>query len=91
MSEDFTPATEQVRDGYAIDVEGEYGNPVDAGNNRKWAERAFDRWLAEVKASAWDEGWDAREKLRNEPAIAKDFENPFRLTIFQHRLAGGNK
>lgn len=53
-NEQFTPTTEQVRDGYAHDPESEYRDPLtNHTNNNK---RAFDRWLAahdaEVKAEA---------------------------------------
>ena len=46
---DYTPTTEEVRAVYNSD---EFGNP--AGLNDSCPE--FDRWLAEVKADAWEEG-----------------------------------
>ena len=52
---DYTPTTEEVRNRYLSEV-----FPED--------EAEFDRWLAEVKAEAWDEGHDAGvqlERLRN--------------------------
>ena len=42
----YTPTTDQVRDGYSIDPEGEYRDPINASANRRWAAHAFDRWLA---------------------------------------------
>ena len=47
MTAEFTPTTEQVRDGYATDPEDDYRNPISAPANFRAAERAFDRWLAE--------------------------------------------
>lgn len=53
MSGEFSPTTEQVRDGYAIDPEAEYRDPLT--NHTPQGQRAFDRWLkghdAEVKES----------------------------------------
>jgi hypothetical protein len=62
MSDEFTPTTEQVRDGYAIDPVAEYHDPLT--NHTLWNQRAFDRWLAEYtrekqEAAFW-EGADAR-------------------------------
>ena len=57
---DWTPTTEDVRDGYRYDPADDYYNPVQAGANAERNGRAFDRWLAqtirEAKAEAWDEG-----------------------------------
>ena len=47
----YTPTTEEVRRVYAID------SYSDARNAMR-GER-FDRWLAEVKADAWEEGYAA--------------------------------
>lgn len=44
---DYTPTTEQIFESYEV----RYGS-FNAKND-------FDRWLASVKAEAWDEGWDA--------------------------------
>ena len=46
---DYTPTTDEVRDHYAS-YPGARFTP-------ETAER-FDRWLASVKAEAWDEGWE---------------------------------
>ena len=47
---DYTPTTEEVRDAFS-----DYNEDVDGG----WyeAEAQFYRWLAEVKAQAWEEGF----------------------------------
>ena len=42
---DFTPTTEQVRDGYRYDTEDEYRDPIGAPQRSAEAGRAFDRWL----------------------------------------------
>lgn len=44
--EAWTPSTEDVRRGYSIDSEDEYSDPVNAPANRRYLEKAFDRWLA---------------------------------------------
>lgn len=51
----YTPTTEEVRDGW-VEVQNAWwpGCP-DNWDDLKAAE--FDRWLAEVKAQAWEEGW----------------------------------
>lgn len=59
MSDEFTPTTEQVRDGYRYDPEAEWRDPITPHHIING--RAFDRWLAAhdrvVAANAWDEGW----------------------------------
>ena len=47
---DYTPTTEEVRDAFAEIKEDDFVG---------WfkAEAGFDRWLAEVKAQAWQEGY----------------------------------
>ena len=47
---EFTPTTEQVRDGFAYDAQDEYINPLNSGSNAHYARRGFDRWLAEHDA-----------------------------------------
>lgn len=44
---DYTPTTEEVRGLYSM------GNPEEIFE--------FDRWLAEVKAQAWQDGWYAKD------------------------------
>ena len=63
MSE-YTPTTEQVRTSYACQRESIYGVEHD------FAE--FDRWLAEVKAQAWDEGYVSSDDYYGE------HDNPYR-------------
>ena len=53
---DWTPTTEQVRDGYRYDPEYDYYHPLEAGANVELRGLAFDRWLSQVKAEAWCEG-----------------------------------
>jgi hypothetical protein len=50
------PTTEQVREGYSIDPEDEYRDPINAPANRRANERYFDRWLAERIREAKAEG-----------------------------------
>lgn len=51
---DYTPTTEDIRAGweYATAVIGDEGTAQ------------FDRWLAEVRAEAWEEGWRSRNSKR---------------------------
>ena len=61
---DYTPTTEEVRNQYS-------GFSTSNSNHTgqvylNFAE--FDRWLAEVKAEAWQEGWDTKppyQKINN--------------------------
>lgn len=48
---DYTPTTEEVRNAY---IEDEFGIPREFH-----LLPGFDRWLASVKAEAWDEGHHA--------------------------------
>lgn len=44
---DFTPSTEQVRDGYRFDPEAAFYDPIHEEAIAREAGRAFDRWLAQ--------------------------------------------
>ena len=50
MSGEFTPTTEQVRDGYRYDPEVEYHDPITPHHVING--RAFDRWYAAEIAAA---------------------------------------
>lgn len=80
---EFTPTTEQVRDGYAIDPEDEYRDPINAPANRRANERYFDRWLAGVKADAWDEGFKQGGPMHDEHLDDPDAHrrNPYRTGV----------
>ena len=58
MSDQWTPSTEQVRRGYATDPESEYRDPIGYPAYEKELGRAFNRWLAEVRATALEEAAD---------------------------------
>ena len=58
---DYTPTTEQVREAFA--VHGAWKATPTRGS--KVSNEAFDRWLAEVKAAAWDECVEAVAWARN--------------------------
>lgn len=81
---DFTPTTEQVRDGSAIDPEAEYRDPLT--NHTPYGQRAFDRWLAEhdraVSERAWSEGRTASIDLQSDATgfrvVARNADNPYR-------------
>ena len=73
---DYTPTTEEVRHAILYVVERlEYqGHPLPGGVE------GFDRWLASVKAEAWDEGHATPHEL--EPFDGHTFTavNPYRET-----------
>lgn len=48
MSDKYKPTTEQVRAAFCVDIYGDY--------RQEWGQQ-FDRWLNQVKAEAWDEGY----------------------------------
>ena len=54
MSGEFTPTTEQVRDGYRYDPEAEYHDPITPHHVTNG--RAFDRWYAAEIAAAEKRG-----------------------------------
>ena len=58
---DYIPTTEEVRSYYR-------GSSATRGED-------FDRWLAEVKAEAWEEGW------KDSLALAHFADNPYRIII----------
>ena len=57
---DYTPTTEEIRAAYE-------GQLIKIGENRfelideGLAKAEFDRWLAEVKAKAWEEGYEQHD------------------------------
>ena len=53
--DDYTPTTEEVR--MAYNHWGKY--PEFAPDDFDVTGAEFDRWLASVRADAWDEGWAA--------------------------------
>ncbi len=61
---DYTPTTEVVEANY------EYSNWLQRAGNREQYEAEFDRWLAEVKAQAWAEGYES--------VTIKTLPNPYR-------------
>ena len=68
---DYTPTTEEIRLRYS--------------DSRHWGEELdaqFDRWLAEVKAQAWEKGYDAglqRDQLsKSEFPYGTVNTNPYR-------------
>lgn len=50
------PTTDDVRGGYAL---GEYSPDQYPWKSYEQGEVEFDRWLNQVKAEAWDQGWEA--------------------------------
>lgn len=75
MADDYTPTTEQVRDGYRFDPEAEYHNPT-----VNWAEkngRAFDRWLTEQNRQVAEVAWDRAMEDRDGFPGVSGLTNPY--------------
>lgn len=68
MSE-YTLTTEEVRDGFS------FSPSFSTQRNR---EALFHRWLAEVKAEAWDEGWGEGCEYGWSGTGKPKIENPYR-------------
>ena len=80
MSEQWTPKADDFRQVWAA-FNG-YGGLVDRPHSVLMDEgyAEFDRWLAQVKADAWDAGYDAGEEGALD-AMSSDHEcirNPYR-------------
>jgi hypothetical protein len=61
---DFTPTTEQVRSGYAIDPEAEYHDPITnpaspVADRYASARAALARWRVNSTEGPWERVWDA--------------------------------
>ena len=54
---DYTPTTEEVRNGERL-ARLYKVNGFDYVATEKISPEEFDRWLADVKAEAWEEGYD---------------------------------
>ena len=66
----YTPTTEEVREVYRgclVQTDTNIYSFVDEAQ----ADGEFDRWLAEVKAQAWQEGWDTKPPYQ-------EINNPYR-------------
>jgi len=59
-----TPTTEEIRESYIYGVTGDvpWKTPEYQEEAEQLAEVMFDRWLTDVKAEAWSEGFDAGER-----------------------------
>ena len=67
---DYTPTTEEVRKAWKMMPDDRYNKGDLMGQLTSGIE--FDRWLAEVKAEAWEEGITAFDQ-----AIIKDVDDPW--------------
>ena len=77
---DYTPTTEEVRNQYVFSAsvidETRFVDPTQG-------EAEFDRWLAEVKAEAWEEGesdgrWNEEHQAMIERGNREAIANPYR-------------
>lgn len=78
---EYTPTTERVRRDYVVENLGSTTEPHTATDG----EAEFDRWLAQVKADAWDEGFRTCDQVWTETAdittpdeYRTDPTNPYR-------------
>lgn len=71
---DYTPTTEAVRGAYLYEAQ-RHGDAF-KGNAATRAE--FDRWLAQVKAEAWDECFDSLEYALDGYYAITVANNPYR-------------
>lgn len=81
MSE-YIPTTEEVRDVYQSRLI-QTGTNIFALIDEEQADAEFDRWLAGVKAEAWEEGFDAGERDVHEHELthwddSDCIQNPYR-------------
>jgi hypothetical protein len=71
VSDEYTPTTDEIRDGYWIN-DGGISDEADA--------LAFDRWLAAERARIWDEGFGACAnwwEIHHYQVVMHD-DNPYR-------------
>jgi hypothetical protein len=89
VSKDFTPTTDQVREGYASDPEAEYRDPIGYPAYEQGLRRAFDRWLTahdlEVTAQPNREADDLREW------ITKFSQEMPEESYFSHNIDGSEE
>ena len=59
---DYTPTTEEVRGAFVVGCD--FSNHLGAGSDdlSDASSPEFDRWLNEVKAQVWEEGWHTGNK-----------------------------
>ncbi|WP_308491048.1 hypothetical protein [Microbacterium terrisoli] len=91
MIEEWTPTTEQVRDGYAIDPEAEHHDPIGYPQWERYARRAFDRWLAAHDAELLERVADeyAAQPEQERVYFSKIIRNWFRGRAAQIRKEAG--
>lgn len=70
---EYTPTTGDVRERF---IDG--AMVTGFAHSRNKARRGFDRWLAEVKAEAWDEGYKNGYRDRRLEASYEPGTNPYR-------------
>lgn len=73
--ENYAPTTGVVRLYYSAGKD-EWGGPADDAYKLE-----FDRWLATVKADAWDEGARAQERYEMGETDGEEPVNPYRKSI----------
>ena len=70
---DYTPITEVIRDAVSFPRER-------LGEPRPIKPEAFDRWLEQVKAEAWEEGHNAGQHNEHEYRPGRVMVNPYKET-----------
>ena len=67
---DYTPTTEEVRNDYLCSL-----STTELWND---ADGRWDRWLLEVKAQAWEEGWSTGRDVWTARDATAENMNPYR-------------
>lgn len=70
---DYTPPTEVIRDAVSFPRER-------LGEPRPIKPEAFDRWLNEIRAEAWEEGHNAGQHNEHEYRPGRVMVNPYKET-----------
>ena len=78
--DDYTPTTEEVRGVYSYGALAEWEDDILILRAKA---QGFDRWLASVRADAWDEGYAARPmqvvaETERGPMYSMHADNPYR-------------
>jgi hypothetical protein len=71
---EYTPTTEEVRARYQTASRNKFGHR----DPKRITDTEFDRWLAKVRAEAWDEGYSAAAEYVDGPDWAAPPPNPHR-------------
>lgn len=77
MSDDYTPNTMQVLEAYCVQRGSAYHFVVGEDGTMSGAGAEFLRWLSNIMADAWAEGYDKAERI-NTGLHDAERDNPYR-------------